>query len=80
VGQRRGPTQTSRFGVSRRESHDASPFYARFTPPELSADAALAPERAIDAVYAGDARSMPEIPTGSVALVVTSPPYFAGKE
>ncbi|MGH2717132.1 MAG: DNA-methyltransferase [Actinomycetota bacterium] len=80
MGQRRGPTQTSRFGVSRRESHDASPFYASFTPPELSADAALAPERAIDAVYTGDARSMPEIPTASVALVVTSPPYFAGKE
>ncbi|HWD09240.1 MAG TPA: site-specific DNA-methyltransferase [Actinomycetota bacterium] len=80
MGQRRGPTQTSRFGVSRRENHDASPFYARFTPPELSADAVLAPDRSVDSVFTGDARSMPAIPTASVALVVTSPPYFAGKE
>ena len=28
----------------------------------------------------GDARTMDKIPDGSVALVVTSPPYFAGKE
>jgi DNA modification methylase len=80
LGQRREPTQTSRFGVSRRENHDASPFYARFTPPELAADDAVHPDKAIDAIYAGDARDMAEIPTGSVALVVTSPPYFAGKE
>jgi DNA modification methylase len=80
LGQHRVPTQTSRFGVSRRENHDASPFYARFTPPELAADDAVHPDKAIDAIYAGDARDMAEIPTGSVALVVTSPPYFAGKE
>ena len=33
VTERRKPTSTSAFGVGRRESHDASAFYARFTPP-----------------------------------------------
>ena len=36
---KRGPkvgTTTSSFGVSRRENHDATPFYERFTAPELS--------------------------------------------
>ena len=73
-------TSTSAFGVSKRESHDASGFYRRFTPPELSSDAEVAPYRALDKLIVGDARRMDEIPDSSVALVVTSPPYFAGKE
>ncbi|MGC8465219.1 MAG: DNA methyltransferase [Acidimicrobiales bacterium] len=76
---RRG-TSTSNFGVSRRESHDASEFYRRFRPPELSLDEAVASERKLDALIVGDARKMEEVPDASVALVVTSPPYFAGKE
>src|ERR1700720_3047607 len=35
----RRSTATSAFGVSRRESHDATGFYRRFPAPELSADA-----------------------------------------
>lgn len=78
---RRRPTSTSAFGVSRRESHDSSGFYARFTPPRLSSDATVSRrDRAIDEIFAHDAASMPELDDGSVALVVTSPPYFAGKE
>ena len=34
----RRTTATSNFGVGRRESHDASAFYDRFRPPDLSAD------------------------------------------
>jgi len=77
----RAPTSTSSFGVGRRENHDASRFYARFPPPVVSADDELvtAPDFP-DPCFRGDARSMPEIPDKSVALVVTSPPYFAGKE
>ncbi|MGH2720498.1 MAG: DNA-methyltransferase [Actinomycetota bacterium] len=78
--ERREPTQTSRFGVSRRENHDASSFYARFRPPDLSPDSRVSPHKSIDRIIVGDARSMPDVPDGSVALVVTSPPYFAGKE
>ncbi len=77
---RRRPTATSTFGVSRRESHDASGFYARFTGPEVSEDSEVCPTKDIDRIVCGDARRMDEVPDASVALVVTSPPYFAGKE
>jgi DNA modification methylase len=77
---RRRPTTTSAFGVSKRESHDASGFYDRFTPPVLSTDSEVGPFRAVDKLFVGDARRMDEVPDSSVALVVTSPPYFAGKE
>ena len=79
---RRG-TATSAFGASRREAHDASSFYARFSAPEITDDEDLADPRDVDAIrdriFVGDSRSMAQIPDDSVALVVTSPPYFAGK-
>lgn len=76
---KRQRTSTSNFGVGKRENHDASGFYDRFTMPEMSDDDTvnLAPE--VDRIWVHDARSMPELPDNSVALVVTSPPYFAGK-
>ena len=40
----------------------------------------MASHRALDKLIVGDARHMDEVPDSSVALVVTSPPYFAGKE
>src|SRR6202011_3599526 len=76
----RRSTSTSAFGVSKREGHDASGFYRRFTPPELSSDAEIHPDKALDKLILGDARAMEEVENSSVALVVTSPPYFAGKE
>jgi site-specific DNA-methyltransferase (adenine-specific) len=76
----RRATSTSSFGVSRRESHDASAFYERFTTPDLTSDSEVAPRKDIDDVFVGDARHMDKIDDASVALVVTSPPYFAGKE
>lgn len=76
----RTPTSTSAFGVSRRESHDSSDFYARFHPPTLSADDTVNPPGPVDWIHCGDARQMTErVRPNSVALVVTSPPYFAGK-
>ena len=73
-------TATSNFGVARRENHDASAFYERFRPPDLSDDdTVLPPEPVAEPFVHGDARSMDAVPDGSVALVVTSPPYFAGK-
>lgn len=75
----RKPTTTSNFGVGKRESHDASGFYARFTPPTISLDDTIAAAKFVDEIVVGDARDMGEITDNSVALVVTSPPYFAGK-
>jgi len=80
-GRRRTSTSTSNFGVGARESHDATGFYARFRPPSLSDDDVVAPPNSIDDPFiCADARHMAEVADRSVALVVTSPPYFAGKQ
>jgi len=76
-----GGTTTSNFGVGKRESHDASAFYERFATPAVSDDDTVAtPTEITDPFQLGDARDMRAVPDGSVALVVTSPPYFAGKQ
>ena len=65
---RRGPTETSSFGAGRRENHDASEFYSRFPAPRVSDS---------------DTLSEPFFTLCRVrqrSLVVTSPPYFVGKE
>ena len=78
--ERRGTT-TSSFGVSGRENHDASDFYGRFSAPAISSDDTVLPPEAVEEPFVcGDARSMAAVADGSVALVVTSPPYFAGKQ
>ena len=75
---RRGTT-TARFGSGRRESHDASIFYDRFTAPEISGDSNVVRPSELDVIHRHDARDMAMVESNSVALVVTSPPYFAGK-
>ena len=81
ASRRRAPTSTSNFGVGRRESHVADAFYARFEAPELSADEEVHPPAPLtESCICGDARQMSEVADNSVALVVTSPPYFAGKQ
>lgn len=79
----RRTTATSSFGASRREGHDASAFYARFRAPEVSDDDTVADPAQVaaiaDRIFVGDSRDMSAVPEGSVGLVVTSPPYFAGK-
>ena len=80
---RRQPTTTSHFGVSRREGHDSSAFYGRFPVPEISDDSEVAEPACRDRLWTGDARKMDlygQVADNSVALVVTSPPYFVGKE
>lgn len=77
---RRRPTATANFGSGRREGHDASAFYDRFVAPDISTDSTVHPPGRVDVIHRRDARDMSAVPTGSVALVVTSPPYFAGKQ
>jgi site-specific DNA-methyltransferase (adenine-specific) len=76
----RRATATASFGSSRRESHDASAFYDRFVGPELSDDTMVVTPKKVDVIYRRDARDMGKLESNSIALVVTSPPYFAGKE
>jgi site-specific DNA-methyltransferase (adenine-specific) len=82
-GKERRGTSTSNFGVSRREGHDASAFYDRFPVPKIDRKSkALVPyyELPDGGCFVGDSRVMDDrVKDGSVALVVTSPPYFAGK-
>jgi site-specific DNA-methyltransferase (adenine-specific) len=70
--------------VGRRESHDAAAFYRRFTAPTITSDDTVCHPRdrvRVDEVIHGDMRDLPEaVAANSVALVVTSPPYYSGKE
>jgi site-specific DNA-methyltransferase (adenine-specific) len=79
-GRVRRATATAAFGSSRRESHDASAFYERFVGPELTDETTVVTPKRVDVIYKHDARDMRKVESNSVALVVTSPPYFAGKE
>lgn len=86
MDQRPERTRTSSFGVGRREGHDASDFYARFVPPILSEDdtigrtTELMRELGQGRLYEGSIDRLRNLPPNCVALMVTSPPYFVGKE
>lgn len=75
-------TATVSFGSGRRESHDSSDFYSRFAPPSISTDQQVERPAVVDQIFVGDARRMSpaQVADRSVALMVTSPPYFTGKE
>src|SRR5687767_2137294 len=78
-------TSTRRFGAGNRENHDASAFYARRLAGEVefSTDRTVAdvPADMIDRIFCKSSTSMTEeLPDNSVALMVTSPPYHAGKD
>ena len=80
-------TTTASFGTGARESHDSSAFYARFVPPTLSDDETVVSpaERPFEnEIFHGTAQAMladeSNVKDNSVALVVTSPPYFVGKD
>lgn len=84
-GKKRGTT-TSSFGVSKRESHDSTPFYNSRLYQDLKIDETLRefenpilPE-VLDKILCQDSRKMINIPDSSVHLMVTSPPYNVGKE
>jgi site-specific DNA-methyltransferase (adenine-specific) len=76
-------TSTSKFGVGRRENHDASAFYARgLARADWSQETAVnqVPRRIVDRVFEHTSEAMTELPDNSVGLMVTSPPYHVGKE
>jgi modification methylase len=82
-------TRTSDFGVSNRESHDSSLFYnSRLYQSVNGADdqtpqaATSSPDTGswVDQIYCHSSEDMTVIPSNSVALVFTSPPYNASKQ
>ncbi len=82
MARQRLATATSDFGSGKRESHDSTSFYERFSPPVLSEDERVEPPAVVNEIFHGDARHVTDsqIADRSVALLVTSPPYFTGKE
>ncbi len=66
--------------MGRREGHDSTAFYERFQAPVINADDQVVRSSVVDRLIVGDARQMIDVADNSIALVVTSPPYFAGKE
>lgn len=79
---RRLATATSDFGSGKRESHDSTSFYERFNPPVVSGDERVERPTVVDRLFCADARTMSDdqVRDRTVALLVTSPPYFTGKE
>jgi len=77
------------IGTGKRESHDASAFYARslydgrFAAPASKSEMAVdipAPDGWADRVYCQGATDMSALPDNGVALAFTSPPYNVGKD
>ena len=73
-------TATTPFGSGRRESHDASGYYRRAIGSVTERQDSRAATPAVEAeVFCHSAEQMGELPSTSIALVVTSPPYHVGK-
>lgn len=74
-------TRTSSFGVGRREGHDSSAFYERALAKVVETnDRTISAPLIVDEVFSKSAEQMDEIADGSLALMVTSPPYHVGKD
>jgi site-specific DNA-methyltransferase (adenine-specific) len=81
----RKKTETSDFGVSKREGHDASKFYKRRLYDDSSKKASpgaadnAVPAEYVDRILCKSSERMEELPDSCIHLVVTSPPYNVGK-
>lgn len=79
---KRKKTKTQTFGTGKRQSHDASLYYARsLFRAELNPNLHVntVPPEALG-VHLADSRDLSWIPDDSVGLMVTSPPYHVGKD
>lgn len=82
-------TKTSSFGTGKRESHDSSTFYERslyegfFAQPlsdkDLKSIEVPPVEDWADKIYNKSSEQMSDLPSNSIALAFTSPPYNVGK-
>src|SRR3989304_192014 len=79
-------THSSSFGAAGRVNHDASAFYKSALYAEQPVERAATevenpfPKSARNRIFAHSSQDMQELPEGCVHLMVTSPPYNAGKE
>ncbi len=85
-GTRTKGTQSRAFGSSSRENHDASGFYNSSLYAKLPTESNTPysqtdlPDQLRNQIFAHSSEDMHELPDNSVHLMVTSPPYNAGKE
>jgi DNA modification methylase len=85
MGRRIG-TKTSSFGSPGRVNHDSSVFYSRKLFRDLPKEKSVEyvenkiPDEFLNRIFCKSSEDMSEIPSNSVHLVVTSPPYNVGKE
>ncbi|MCJ7512507.1 MAG: site-specific DNA-methyltransferase [Anaerolineales bacterium] len=82
---RRRRTRTSAFGAPGRISHDARRFYGSRLYPAGLPSASAGQEQPLppaqrDRLHLKSSEEMSELPDNSIQLMVTSPPYNAGKE
>ncbi len=83
---KRRPTRSSAFGSPGRVSHDSSAFYNARLYGDLqpsgarSVPEAPVPAEVVDRIVPHTSEDMAELPAGCAHLMVTSPPYNAGKE
>jgi len=79
-------TATQSFGVSKRVGHDSTLFYSRKiyaeTTEKLPAEnqEIECPKKVVDRIYNRSSADMVEVPSNSIHLMVTSPPYNVGKD
>jgi site-specific DNA-methyltransferase (adenine-specific) len=85
MGRRIG-TKTSSFGSSGRVNHDSSDFYSRKLFQDLPKEKSVEYvenkilDEFLNKIFCKSSEDMSELPSNSVHLVVTSPPYNVGKE
>lgn len=79
-------TKTSPFGSPGRISHDSTPFYMSRLYEGISKGQKVkyvenpVPQEVLNRIFRKSSERMEELPDNSVHLMVTSPPYNAGKE
>lgn len=81
-------SKTQSFGTSKRENHDSSLYYerninnwlAKADPVADSQSSNLTTKEWKDQIHRSSSENMGEVPSNSVALAFTSPPYNVGKD
>lgn len=79
-------TETSAFGTPGRVSHDSSRFYESRMYADLEGGKKVpykehpVPQEVLNRILPKSSETMEELPDASIHLMVTSPPYNAGKE
>jgi len=81
-------TKSSKFGVSKRENHDASVFYkskmmyqnGQIKEEKTHVQVNEIEPQYLNQIYCNDSRDLSIFPDNSLHLMVTSPPYNVGKD